>query len=203
MVANPMKTRTGKISLTLAATAAVVALSACGSSGAKATVSPGAQPPATTAAPGTTGGANTKPVVATTVTAKFGSVLVDDKGMTLYTLKNNGAPVACTGPCADAWPPLVVPAGVTSVSGSGVTGLGTVVKGGATHVTHDGAPLYRFKGDTAPGDTNGDGIANFGGVWNVATTAAASEPAPATTPATTAPPETAPTTSSSGGGYGY
>ena len=33
---------------------------------------------------------------------------------------------------------------------------------GGTHVTYDGHPLYRYSGDTAPGDTNGQGV---GSVW--------------------------------------
>jgi predicted lipoprotein with Yx(FWY)xxD motif len=197
-----MKARIGKFSLTLAVgAAAVLALAACGSSGAKATVSPGAQPSASTAAPGTTSGGSGTPVVEVAMTAKLGNVLVDDNGMTLYTLKNNGTPVPCTGACADAWPPLVLPAGATTANGaSGVTGLGTVVKAGVTHVTENGAPLYRFKGDKAPGDTNGNGIANFGGVWNAATAAPSSTPAP--TPSVAPPAATTPTTASSGG-YGY
>jgi predicted lipoprotein with Yx(FWY)xxD motif len=196
-----MKSRISKVSLTLAiGAAAVLALAACGSSGAKASVSPGAQPSATTAAPSTTSGGSGSPVVEVAMTSKLGSVLVDDNGMTLYTLKNNGTPVPCTDACANAWPPLVLPAGVTSANGAtGVTGLGTVVKAGVTHVTENGAPLYRFSGDKAPGDTFGNGIANFGGVWNAATTTATST---AVTTPVTAPAATTPTTASSGG-YGY
>lgn len=195
-----MNTRMSKISLTLAiGAAAVLTLAACGSSGGKATVSPGAQP--TTAAPSSTSGGTGTPVVEVAMTTKLGSVLVDDNGMTLYTLKNNGTPVPCTGVCAVAWPPLVLPAGSTSASGtSGVTGLGTVVKVGVTHVTENGAPLYRFSGDKAPGDTNGNGIANFGGVWNAATTTAAVSTGAA--PSVAPPAATTPTTASSGG-YGY
>jgi predicted lipoprotein with Yx(FWY)xxD motif len=175
--------------------AAVLALAACGSSGSKATVSPGAQP-AAAAASGSTSAALVK--IGSSTSA--GSVLVDSNGMTLYTLKNNGTPVACTGACAAAWPPLVLPAGSSSAVGAqGVTGLSTMMSADGTQVTENGAPLYRFKGDKAPGDTNGKGLASFGGTWDVsASTAAASAPA-ATTPA---PAATTPTTSSSGG-YGY
>ncbi len=165
---------------------AVIALAACGSSGSsKASVSPGAQPAAAKSP------ANA--VVKTSTLTKLGTVLVDANGMTLYTLKHNGVPVACTGACATAWPPLALPTGQsTAVAGGGVTGLGTVVKSNGTHVTEDGAPLYRFQGDRAPGDTNGDGLASFGGVWHVSTVAASAAPA-----------VTTPTTSSSSGGYGY
>ena len=175
--------------------AAVMALAACGSSS-KATVSPGAQPSGSTAAKA----ASATPVVSATTTTKLGVVLVDAKGMTLYTLTNNGAPVACTGQCAMAWPPLLVPSGTTTVAAAtGVTGLGTAPGEGGTQVTSGKLPLYRFSGDTAAGDTNGDGISNFGGVWHVvkAPATAAVAPAPTTPPTTSTPPTTA------SSGYGY
>ena len=165
---------------------AVLALAACGSSS-KATVTPGASP-----------SASSSKALVEVATTKLGSVLVDDKGMTLYTLTNNGTPVACTGACASAWPPLVLPAGTTTPSGaSGVTGLGVATSADGTRVTENSAPLYRFSGDKAPGDTNGNNLSSFGGVWKAAATTAAPT-APATAPAATTP-----TTASSGGGYGY
>jgi predicted lipoprotein with Yx(FWY)xxD motif len=120
--------------------------------------------------------------------------------MTLYTLTKNGAPVACSGQCATVWPPLLVPAGTTTVAATmGVTGLGTAPGDGGTQVTSAKLPLYRFSGDPAAGDTNGDGINAFGGVWHVvkAPSSAVVAAAPGTTPTTPAPP----TTDSSGYGY--
>jgi predicted lipoprotein with Yx(FWY)xxD motif len=176
--------------------AALIGLAACGSSS-KATVSPGAQPSASTTTKGTTAA----PLVQAASTAKLGAVLVDDNGMTLYTLTKNSAPVDCTGQCAMAWPPLLVPAGtVKVVAATGVTGLGTAAGASGMQVTAGKLPLYRFSGDTAAGDTNGEGIANFGGVWHVvkAPAAAVVAPAPTTSPAPTEP---ATTTPAYGGGY--
>jgi predicted lipoprotein with Yx(FWY)xxD motif len=34
-------------------------------------------------------------------------------------------------------------------------------------VTYKGFPLFIFSGDTAAGQTNGNGINSFGGIWNV------------------------------------
>jgi len=186
-------------------TVAMLALAACGSSD-KATVSPGAQPSATTPSTSTpaTGGAATA-VVKTATVGTVGSVLVDDTGLTLYTLTNNGQPVACTGQCATLWPPLTLPAGTTTATGgAGVTGLGTAKSANGVQVTANGDPLYRFSKDGGPGDAKGEGLSGFGGTWHVVMAAAATEPtvAPATTPATPAP--TTPTTTSSygyGGGY--
>jgi predicted lipoprotein with Yx(FWY)xxD motif len=199
-----MKIRISKISLTLAVgAAAVLALAACGSSGAKATVSPGAQPSATTAAPDTTsGGTGTGAAIVDVSMTKLGNVLVDDKGMTLYTLTSNGKPVPCTGACAAAWPPLVLPASVSSPAGaSGVTGLTAVMSANGSQVAENGSPLYRFKGDKAPGDTNGNGIANFGGVWNVVMSTGSASTGTSTPPA--APPAATTPTTASSGGYGY
>jgi predicted lipoprotein with Yx(FWY)xxD motif len=50
-----------------------------------------------------------------------GPVLVTDKGYALYMFPPDGASrVSCTGDCAFAWPPLLVPGGGTVVAGEGV-----------------------------------------------------------------------------------
>ena len=36
---------------------------------------------------------------------------------------------------------------------------------GKAQVTYNGHPLYRFSGDQKPGDTNGQGVSAFGGLW--------------------------------------
>ncbi len=175
-----------------------LALAACGSSTAKTASNPvvPSTAPATTAAP------TAKAVVATTQNAKLGVILVDAEGRTLYTLTNAGKPVACTGTCAHVWPPLLLPNGATTPTGTNVTGLTTVTMNGGQQVAYNGDPLYRFSGDTKAGDTNGQGINGFGGTWHAGTTSAT-----ATAPAATATPQTSPPTtsgsSSSGGGYGY
>jgi predicted lipoprotein with Yx(FWY)xxD motif len=95
-----------------------------------------------------------------------GTVLVDVTGLTLYELNTeaNGQ-IMCAGACTSVWPPLLLPAGVTSATaGPGVTGtLGTITRpDGGTQVTYDGRPLYRYSGDQSPGQANGQGIQ---GVW--------------------------------------
>jgi predicted lipoprotein with Yx(FWY)xxD motif len=118
--------------------------------------------------------------------------------MTLYTLTKDGKPVACTGQCPTIWPPLVLPAGQTSAVGTGVANLAVADTNSGKQVAYKGDPLYRFSMDKAPGDTNGEGINAFGGIWHVvkigASTSTTSPGAgvPATTPTTT-----------SGSGYGY
>jgi predicted lipoprotein with Yx(FWY)xxD motif len=155
---------------------AVLALAACGSSsssgsGASAT----SEPPAATSSSTTAAPSGASATVKTASNAKFGTILVDSAGRTLYTLTNGGQPVACTGACAGVWPPLLLANGATSATpGAGVTGLATTSAAGGTQVTQNGDPLYTFSGDTNAGDANGEGITSFGGTWHVAKPAGSS-----------------------------
>ena len=147
------------ILLGLVPAAAIAA--ACGSSSTSSTSSTTKATTATTAA--------TAPAVQTANNAKFGTILVDGQGRTLYTLTNNGAAVACTsGACTAVWPPSLLPAGQTTVNvGSGVNNVSTVSANGGTQVAYKNLPLYRFSGDVSTGAANGDGINSFGGIWHV------------------------------------
>ena len=153
---------------------AVLGLAACGSSSAKYSSSAATTVPA----------AVTQNKVTTANNSKFGVFLVDGTGDTLYTLTNAGKPVACTGQCATLWPPLLLSAGAaTPKSEVGVSGLGTVAMNGGIQVTEHSDPLYRYSGDKAPGDANGEGLQSFGGVWHVIRTGgAAASNAPTTAP---------------------
>src|SRR5205807_2547079 len=124
---------------------------------------------ATTTTTESTTTTSTGPLVTTKTDAKLGTILADDKGMTLYTLTSAGAAVTCDATCTAVWPPLELPSGVlTPTSTPDVTGLGTTAgRTGTTIVTHDGLPLYRFSRDQTPADALGEGIQRFGGVWHV------------------------------------
>ena len=102
-------------------------------------------------------------------TDDLGNYLVDAEGMTLYYFTRDITPgqSVCVGGCLEAWPPLLVEDGEELVPGEGVTGtLGAVARDdGSMHATYRGRPLYYWQGDTAPGETNGEGV---GGVWFVA-----------------------------------
>src|SRR5258705_8648711 len=95
---------------------------------------------------------SSKPTVSAAKVAAVGTVLVDSKNKTLYTLTNNGQAVDCTGQCPTFWPPLTVKAGSKPKAGKGVSGLGATSTG---QVTQGGLPLYRFSGDTKAGQANG------------------------------------------------
>jgi predicted lipoprotein with Yx(FWY)xxD motif len=98
-----------------------------------------------------------------------GSYLVGPTGMTLYTFDNDSPDhSACTNPdCSGAWPALTAADSATPTSGDGVSGtLATFDRGnGIMQVEYNGKPLYYFIGDSAPGDTSGDGV---NGVWHLA-----------------------------------
>jgi predicted lipoprotein with Yx(FWY)xxD motif len=124
-------------------------------------------------------------------TMKIGgvTVLTDAKGFTLYWFAPDTSTTSkCNGSCATFWPPLKGPA----TKGAGVTGtLGTITRqDGSTQATWNGHPLYTYKGDTAPGQNNGNGKNLSGGVWHEVTLSGAA-------------PHPSSSSSSSSGGYGY
>ncbi|WP_435364845.1 COG4315 family predicted lipoprotein [Haloarchaeobius sp. DYHT-AS-18] len=90
-------------------------------------------------------------------------VLVDSDGMTLYMFEadtQGSGESACTGGCANAWPPLLVEDEASVMVASTVTAsVATIERAdGTTQVTAEGWPLYRFAGDEKPGDANGQGL---------------------------------------------
>jgi predicted lipoprotein with Yx(FWY)xxD motif len=105
----------------------------------------------------------------------LGVILVDGGGRTVYEFANdtNGTS-ACTGACAANWPPVPAPSPLPA-SLPGVTGqLGVITRqDGTDQLTVAGHPLYTFAGDTAPGQTNGQGKTLDGGLWTVASAAGA------------------------------
>jgi predicted lipoprotein with Yx(FWY)xxD motif len=155
---------------------AAVTVAACGSSAT--TSSSGSSPSAAAAGSSSASNAGASASSAVTVSAKsvsgLGTVLVNQKGQTLYMLTSEkGGKITCTASngCLHAWPEINLPSGTTAAkAGSGVQSslLGTV-KGGAgkTEVTYNGWPLYTFIGDSSAGMAKGQGISNFGGTWYV------------------------------------
>lgn len=125
----------------------------------------------------------------------FGTILVSASGATLYryTPDKPNMPT-CTGSCAVAWPPDLLPAGSTSVPSGGPAGLGSVMlPDGRRQLTYNRTPLYTFADDSGT-SVNGQGI---GGVWFVV------HPTTSTPTATRAAAPVATAAPSSGGGYGY
>jgi predicted lipoprotein with Yx(FWY)xxD motif len=98
------------------------------------------------------------------VSSPLGTILVDQDGKTLYLFEADSQNKSnCSGGCLNLWPPVM--ANGKATAGSGVTAgmIGTAT--GSSQVTYAGHPLYWFSGDTKAGDTNGEGLDDFGGEW--------------------------------------
>ena len=128
---------------------------------------------ATTASPSPT--ATASPTPAPTIVAKvatdpaLGKILVDLKGMTLYTwAKDTDQNSQCYDQCATFWPPFTATAKVLAADGLNTGQFGTSArKDGALQVTFNSHPLYFYAQDKAAGDTKGQGSTGFGAVWLV------------------------------------
>jgi predicted lipoprotein with Yx(FWY)xxD motif len=109
---------------------------------------------------------------------KLGKLLATAGGITLYSFAKDtaGASACTTSPCSDYWPPLTTSA--SPAADPGVKGaLGTIARpDGSQQVTFNGMPLYTFVLDKAPGDANGDGLNDFGGVWHIVSLGSAPKP---------------------------
>jgi predicted lipoprotein with Yx(FWY)xxD motif len=156
-----------KMMIAASAAAACCLIAACGGGSA---AGPGTSTPSTSdpAASGPAVGlatANADATLRVTTNPKLGQIVVNGAGRTLYRFdKDSASPPAsnCNGACAKLWPPVLAGSKVT-VSGVPSQLLGTVRRAdGTIQLTLHGWPLYLYAGDTAPGDTKGEGI---GGIW--------------------------------------
>ncbi len=103
-----------------------------------------------------------------TVKGTSETILTNAQGMTLYYRTIDRPPTTvCSGGCASVWPPLLVSGSNTPTSTTSLPGkLSVQADANGTQVEYNGHPLYNFSGDTAPGQTTGEG---FGGIWHVCT----------------------------------
>jgi predicted lipoprotein with Yx(FWY)xxD motif len=134
----------------------------------------GATSPGATAAAATPGASSAAEVYEVdVVTDALGAHITGEDGRTLYLRTSDPAGgSSCTGNCATTWPPFTLDTGETVTAGTGVTGALTTFarSDGSTQVLIDGHALYYYSGDSAAGDTTGQGI---GGVWFVVSPAGA------------------------------
>lgn len=136
--------------LAVAAVSALT-LSACGSGSSSATN--------TTVGSSSGGGSAGGVHVAST---SLGNVLVDGSGMTLYVLSADGHDHStCNAQCLQFWPPVAPGKAARTVAATGTTSTTT----GGHIATVAGHPVYTFSLDHKPGDVNGEGVNEFGGVW--------------------------------------
>jgi len=99
----------------------------------------------------------------------IGPYLTNATGWTLYTFARDvpaSGSSGCIGNCIKNWPPFYV-ANLTISPGLNATSFSVISRpDGGKQVTYNGWPLYFFRNDTKPGDTNGQGLAN---AWFVCT----------------------------------
>jgi predicted lipoprotein with Yx(FWY)xxD motif len=163
--------------------------------------------PSSAPAAGSSASASTTGTVISTHAGSGGTFLTDG-GRTVYLWAKDGTNMsACTGACASAWPAVPATGTLTATGGAQTSDLGTITRSdGTKQVTYDGHALYFFAGDSAAGQTSGQGSDSFGAPWwlvapsgakitanDTATAAAAQAPAPA--------PSATSGTSNAGGGW--
>ena len=126
----------------------------------------GASAPSKTVAGQTGSGNATSVALART---DLGRILVDGQGRTLYLFEaDKGPKSSCSGSCAAARPPLTTTGKPVAGDGVSAAKLGTTRRAdGTSEITYNGHPLYRFAGDTAAGQTSGQGVDGFGAEWYV------------------------------------
>ena len=180
------------------------ALLATACSSAATTSSPSSAPAA-----GSSASASTTGTVISTQAGSAGAFLTAGSGRAVYLWAKDGMNMsACSGACATAWPPVPATGMPTATGGAKASDLGTITRSdGTKQVTYDGHPLYYFVGDSAAGQTNGQGSDNFGAKWwLVASSGAkitASSDIAAAAPANAPAPAASATSGSSNAGGGW
>lgn len=150
-----------KFALSGIAVGSLLAVAACGSSGSGGGASSGGSHT------GSAAGNSSHGVTVSAKSGPLGTYLTDSSGKTLYLFASDKAgKVTCTGSCLSYWPPLTTTGAPHASAGVKASLLGTAkMSNGKLIVTYAGHPLYRYVGDEAAGDTNGQGSNNFGAKW--------------------------------------
>ena len=144
----------------------VVALVLAACSNGSTTTPPAGGGTTSTAASSPSGGPMSGATVQVANDATYGKILTDGEGNTLYLFESDtGTKSSCTTGCSSTWPALTVTGSPTAGTGINSSLLGSAKQAdGSTQVTYNGHPVYRYSGDSAPGQTNGEGIL---GLWFV------------------------------------
>ena len=120
-----------------------------------------------TVASGTSGSSAVIATSTATVNGTSETILTDAQGKTLYYFTADTATTsACTSTCGQTWPALLATGSGTPTSATTLPGTLTMqTTGNGNQIAYNGHLLYTYSGDTAPGQTSGEGIA---GKWFVA-----------------------------------
>lgn len=105
---------------------------------------------------------------------QHGPYLTNGRGLALYAFSRDmvgtaGSPtvINCAGTCLQIWTPLFTDG--TPLAGPKVHGslVGITPLEDDSVVTYNGAPLYTYIVDNKRGETDGQGMASFNGVWQL------------------------------------
>jgi predicted lipoprotein with Yx(FWY)xxD motif len=179
---NTSKTLKLRGGAAMLAVAVALLLSACGSS---------SKPSATAS---NASAASSSATVATT-SGSAGTYLTGSGGRAIYLWVADGKNMsACSGACAQVWPPVTA-SGTPTVAGAAKSAdVGTITRSdGAKQVTYHGHPLYYYVPDSAAGSTTGQGSDDFGAKWWLV--------APSGSAITSGQPVSQTTAGSTGGGW--
>lgn len=104
--------------------------------------------------------------VLSTAVLKGAPGFVNAGGFTVYVFDadlNSPGHSTCNGACTQNWPPVAPPMSNLPAPFS------TIMRDdGSKQLAYKSRPLYTFAFDTAVGDTFGDGVNAFGGLWHIA-----------------------------------
>jgi predicted lipoprotein with Yx(FWY)xxD motif len=155
-----------KLFVTAATVFMAAIMAGCGGttpSAAVASPSPAASPASSPAA--------TPATIKVAADAKLGQILVNGEGITVYLfVADTSTASTCYTSCAAIWPPVLTTGAPVAGTGAKPSLLGTTTRtDGKVQVTYAGHPLYYFVQDKKAGDTTGQGVNGFGGLWWVLT----------------------------------
>lgn len=102
-----------------------------------------------------------------TATLKGSPGFTTPSGFTVYTFdadtQTDVSACATISGCTGIWPPVAPPAGTLPSPWSSFSR-----PDGKMQLSYKGKPLYTYAGDSAPGQTNGDNLNQFGALWHIA-----------------------------------
>lgn len=133
-----------------------------------------------------------------------GTYLTGANGRTIYLwVADMGGKSACSGACAQAWPPVLTKGKPTAGAGVNAANLGTTTRSdGSEQVTYMGHPLYYFIADKSAGAVKGQGSDSFGAKWWLVSPAGAAITKSGSSSGQSTSGSSGSSTSSSSGGWG-
>lgn len=102
------------------------------------------------------------PAVGGHLTAALDPYLININQAALYRFDGDPTHSHCNDACAAKWPPVTIrQSGNVYLAGVDRDKVGAIRRAdGLVQITVGGMPVYRFTGDTKPGDLNGQGVGN-------------------------------------------